>query len=111
VFREQTKAQKENIAVIKDQYKKVQEIYKRKMGEMQERLVKETKKMEINERRRKHELEGYGADLQNMRKKIGFYHKYITKLRRLVEEDQAPEDIQFSDEGEEGDEEEHSRDK
>ena len=58
------------------------------MADMQERLAKETKKMEINERRRKHELEGYGADLQNMKKKIGFYHKYITKLRKLVMEDQ-----------------------
>ena len=43
------------------------------MSDMQERLTKETKKMEVNERRRKHELEGYGADLQNMRRKIGFY--------------------------------------
>jgi len=65
---------------------------------MQERLEKETKKMEINERRRKHELEGYGSDLQNMRKKIIFYQKYISKLRKLVQEDQEPEDIQFSDE-------------
>lgn len=72
------------------------------MGDMQERLTKETKKMEVNERRRKHELEGYGADLQNMKKKIGFYHKYITKLRKLVEEDQvATEDIDFSDEEDE----------
>ena len=57
------------------------------MADMQERLTKETKKMEVNERRRKHELEGYGSDLQNMKKKIQFYHKYITKLRKLVEED------------------------
>ncbi|CDW87267.1 UNKNOWN [Stylonychia lemnae] len=101
VFRDQQKAQKENIAVIKDQYKKVQEIYKRKMADMQERLEKETKKMEVNERRRKHELEGYGSDLQNMKKKIAFYQKYINKLRKLVEEDQEAEDIQFSDEEQE----------
>lgn len=70
---------------------------------MQERLVKETKKMEVNERRRKHELEGYGSDLQNMKKKIQFYHKYITKLRKLVEEDQVvnDEEIDISDEEEE----------
>ena len=30
-YREQTRTQKENIAVIKDQYKKVQEIYRKKM--------------------------------------------------------------------------------
>lgn len=57
------------------------------MSEMQDRLQKETKKMEVNERRRKLELEGYGADLQAMKKKIAFYHKYISKLRRLVDEE------------------------
>ena len=51
----------------------MQEIYKRKMGDMQDRLAKETKKMEVAERRRKMELEGYGADLQAMKRKIGFY--------------------------------------
>jgi hypothetical protein len=33
------------------------------MGEMQDRLHKETKKLETTERRRKLELEGYGSDL------------------------------------------------
>jgi|DEB19_MinimDraft_2_1074335.scaffolds.fasta_scaffold306899_1 hypothetical protein len=39
--------------------------------------------------RRKLELEGYGADLENMKRKIEFYQKYITKLKSLVEEDQG----------------------
>jgi hypothetical protein len=73
----------------------VQEIYKRKMEDMTERLHKETKKLDVTERRRKLELEGYGSDLQAMRKKVAFYQKYIAKLRKLVEEDQA---IEFSDE-------------
>ena len=33
-FRVQSRTQKENIAIIKDQYKKVQEIYNRKMQDM-----------------------------------------------------------------------------
>jgi hypothetical protein len=72
-FRLQSRTQKENIAIIKDQYKKVQEIYNRKMQDMQEKLAKETKKMEIAEKRRKLELEGYGADLSAMKKKIQFF--------------------------------------
>lgn len=66
----------------------MQEIYKRKMAEMGERLAKETKKMEVNERRRKLALEGYGADLAAMRKKIAFYEKYVSKLRKLVQDQQ-----------------------
>ena len=65
--------QKENIAIIKDQYTKINEIYKKKMAEMNGRLEKEAKKMEVAERRRKLDLDGYQADLQNMRKKIQFY--------------------------------------
>lgn len=62
-FRDQSRIQKENITIIKDQYKKVQEIYKRKMADMSERLEKETKKLQTADRRRKLDLEGYQADL------------------------------------------------
>ena len=43
------------------------------MNDMKEKLAKETKKMEIAERRRKLELEGYTADLSAMTKKIQFF--------------------------------------
>ena len=92
-FRDQAKIQQENIAIIKDQYRKVQEIYKRKMEEMTERLKHDTTKVDKQESRRKLELEGYSADLQNMKRKIEFYQKYITKLKSLVEEDRGVADL------------------
>ena len=54
---------------------------------MQGLLEKESSKTSNQERRRKCELEGNGADLQNMEKKVEFYQKYIYKLRSLVAED------------------------
>jgi hypothetical protein len=30
-------------------------------------------------------LEGYNADIENMKKKVAFYKKYIGKLKLLVE--------------------------
>ena len=92
-FRDQAKIQQENIAIIKDQYRKVQEIYKRKMSEMTERLKLDSTKVDKQESRRKLELEGYSADLQNMKRKIEFYQKYITKLKSLVEEDRGVADL------------------
>ena len=92
-FRDQAKTQQENIAIIKDQYRKVQEIYKRKTEEMTERLNADTTKVDNTERRRKLELEGYSADLQNMKRKIEFYQKYISKLKTLVEEDRGVADL------------------
>ncbi len=55
---------------------------------MKEKLTKEKKKLDIAEKRRKLDLEGYGADLTQMKKKVLFYEKYIKKLKNLVEKDQ-----------------------
>jgi cysteine synthase len=71
----------------------VQEIYKRKTTDMKERLEQQTTKADRTEKRRKLELEGYGADLENMKRKIEFYQKYITKLKQLVEQDQGVADL------------------
>ena len=60
---------------------------------MRERLAKESSKVDRTEERRKLELEGYSADLQNMKRKIDFYQKYITKLKALVEEDRGVADL------------------
>lgn len=60
---------------------------------MTERLNADTTKVENTEKRRKLELEGYSADLQNMKRKIEFYQKYITKLKSLVEEDRGVADL------------------
>ena len=59
------------------------------MQDMQEKLAKETKKMEIAEKRRKLELEGYGADLSAMKKKIQFFQKFIAKIKKAVDEDRG----------------------
>lgn len=59
------------------------------MTDMKEKLAKETKKMEIAERRRKLELEGYTADLSAMTKKIQFFQKYIAKMKKAVEEERG----------------------
>jgi hypothetical protein len=79
--------------VIKDQYRKVQSIYRQKMEQMQEKLGKETKKMEIAERRRKLELEGYSSDLSAMKKKIQFFHKYIAKMKKAVDEERGAGEV------------------
>ena len=60
---------------------------------MTERLKLDTAKVDKQESRRKLELEGYSADLQNMNRKIEFYQKYITKLKTLVEEDRGVADL------------------
>ena len=60
---------------------------------MNERLEADTNKVDKTESRRKLELEGYSADLQNMRRKIEFYQKYIAKLKSLVEEDRGVADL------------------
>lgn len=48
---------------------------------MKERLETMTAKADRVESRRRLELEGYGADLENMKRKLEFYQKYISKLK------------------------------
>jgi DNA-binding transcriptional regulator/RsmH inhibitor MraZ len=45
-FREQTQKQNENMSIIRDQYNKLQTIYKRKMEQMKEKLEKDSTKFE-----------------------------------------------------------------
>ena len=59
--------------VIKNQYKNVSEVYKRKVIEMREQIERETNKTETYDRRRKCEIEGISSDLSNMRRKVEFY--------------------------------------
>lgn len=66
------------------------------MKDMKERLEVETTKVERVEERRRLELEGFEADLQNMQRRIEFYQKYIHKLKALVEEDRGVADL-FTD--------------
>jgi hypothetical protein len=79
----------------------VQEIYRRKMAAMQDKLAKETKKMEVAERRRKLELDGYAADLSAMTKKIQFFQKFVAKMKKAVDQERGMELIDMSDEEEE----------
>ena len=65
--------QQENISIIRDQYRKVQEIYKRKTKDMTAKLENDSLKLNRSETRRKLELEGFGADLENMTRRIDFY--------------------------------------
>jgi hypothetical protein len=73
------------------------------MQDMQDKLAKETKKMEIAERRRKLELEGYSSDLSAMKKKIQFFQKYIAKMKKAVEEERGTGEVMEMSEDEEED--------
>ena len=48
---------------------------------MRESIELEVKKTETQDQRRKCEIEGISSDLQNMKRKVDFYQKYIGKLK------------------------------
>ena len=65
--------QNQAIGVIKDQYKKVSEVYKSKVTEMKDQIAREETKTSGLVRRRACEQAGVASDLQNMRRKVEFY--------------------------------------
>ncbi len=51
------------MSIIRDQYNKLQQIYKRKMEQINEKLQKDTTKLDQNSGKRKLDLEGFQSDL------------------------------------------------
>mgnify|MGYP000873075214 CR=1 FL=1 len=62
-FRDQNRSHNENMSIIRDQYNKLQVVYKRKMQALQERLEKDESKLDTCSSKRKLELEGFQSDL------------------------------------------------
>ena len=72
-FQDQNRSHSENMSIIRDQYNKLQAVYKRKMEAYQERLLKDESKLDTTMGKRKLELEGFHSDLQNLEKRMVFY--------------------------------------
>ena len=62
-------------------------MHKRKMGGMEEKAERTTKRLDQLSSKRQLDLEGNLADLQNLEKRMVFYQNYIAKLKRLVDKD------------------------
>jgi flagellar motility protein MotE (MotC chaperone) len=75
------------INIIKEQYDKIQEIYRIKSMNLIKAIEDSKKKLNKNETRRNLELSGYVEDLKLLDKKVQFYENYVNKLKHLVEED------------------------
>jgi len=79
--------QTEIISIIKEQYDKIQEIYRNKSATLVKEIEKSKNKLHKTEQRRGLELEGYHEDLRLLEKKVKFYEDYTQKLKTLVEQD------------------------
>jgi hypothetical protein len=62
-FREQNKTQDENMSIIRDQYKKLKDLYKTKTEILLEKEGKESNKLETNSSKRVLSLQGFKSDL------------------------------------------------
>lgn len=76
------------MSLIRDQYNKVSAMHKRKVNGLQERIDKDTMKLDQQKEKRKLDLEGNMSDLQNLEKRMTFFQNYIGKLKNLVDRDQ-----------------------
>lgn len=62
-------------------------MFKNKVSEIRDQIAREETKTGVLVRRRACEQSGVASDLQNMKRKVEFYQKYINKLKQLVVED------------------------
>jgi len=59
--------------VIREQYKKLSKMYQEKKDLLKDRLNKDTERLTMMESKRKLDLEGFGSDLSNLKKRMVFY--------------------------------------
>jgi len=74
--------------LIKEQYKKMSLSYKCKKEILGKKWAEYSKRVDISEKRRKLDLEGYCSDLANLKKRMVFYQNYIGKLKTLVDREE-----------------------
>ena len=73
---------------IREQYKKLSNIYTSKKEKLEHRLTTDSARVDQMKAKRKLDLEGFGSDLANLKKRMVFYQNYIGKLKNLVDRDQ-----------------------
>lgn len=59
------------------------------MTTKKEKLESKQEKLDRITSKRKLELEGFSSDLSNLEKRMVFYQNYISKLKRLVDQDKV----------------------
>ena len=82
------------MSIIRDQYKKLKDLYKTKTEILLEKEKKESNKLQTNSSKRVLSLEGFKSDLQNLKKRMVFYQNYIGKLKKLVDRDQMQQNLE-----------------
>lgn len=88
LFRDQNMTHAQNMHVIQDQYKKMSISYKQKKEVLERKWEDYSKRLEMAEKKRKLDLEGYCSDLSNLKKRMVFYQNYIGKLKTLVDKEE-----------------------
>lgn len=86
-FREQSKGHDVHISLIRDQYKKLTQMHESKMKKNLDKYEVSQDKLDKIQIKRKLELEGFSSDLSNLEKRMIFYQNYISKLKKLVDQD------------------------
>lgn len=61
------------MSIIRDQYKKLKDLYKAKTEILTEKEEKESNKLDSNSSKRVLALEGFKSDLSNLKKRMVFY--------------------------------------
>jgi hypothetical protein len=59
--------------MVKEQYKKMSTSYKLKKEILNKKWIDYSKRLDVSEKKRKLDLEGYCSDLSNLKKRMVFY--------------------------------------
>ena len=86
-FRHQAQIQEENLQIIKEQYLRLQQIYKSKIRNLDEALRKEQRAYDNLQLRRNLEIEGFHKDIDTIKRKAKIYDEYLNRMKKLTSEE------------------------
>jgi len=90
-YRQEIRQKDEDLALLKDQYAQIQQIYLQKMKDLEQSLTKLAKKHSTLENRRLLENEGFRTDVKKMRLQVNEYRKLIEKKELDIMNGNEPE--------------------
>ena len=77
--------------MIKIQYEKVQKEYSENIKKLERDIIQCTDKIKLIEARRQTETQAFTTDIQNIKKRVINFERYIKRLKKHVDEEKTNE--------------------
>ena len=88
-MRKEMEQKDESLMLVKYEYEKIQGSLIGQIREVEEKIVGKDREYELSKVKREAALEGFGRDMNNLKRRVRLYDEYVKSLKKLHEESKA----------------------